>query len=646
MISEFQARAITQLDVGDYNAEALQPESVVLTSKVGLYSAHTYRWDVGAFCYTSRDSRSQRCGGVKVDPASFDVRRRDFVRKLIERFREGNPNTVEGNFRDVRRFMNWMDSKYDVSQIHDCTLLKAAYQNYTSDLLREMHVSGIAGAPLSQETARSYQRGARLTLSVAFDLDDVQLRRLAAFIGRRKLSRGDFVIGTSSDDKAVMFAALVNFIDEVHRVIVLDGALPVKLVSEKDKDYYYYSSSQAGLSSEVSGTIYDILNELSEFPSRRSVLLRLKTVDESVRERNAYWNARASFKNFRSDIECPAARALANKAMVAALICFVSASGQNLSVCRDLKLTTEQVVPSTQGRRFSGTKGRADGKEVYPEFGVEFAPLYKKILSIRQFMVQQQETDLVFPVFSKKAELVNIQNININGLKRFFSNSLPNLSWVTPKEWRQNVSSEYLKLSGGDTHLVAEKLGNTEGVVRAHYGRSSFEDSADQLNSFFNALHQSALIRTRSQATIPVQLIDDTVSSHSVPAGQCVNSDDNAPDLAEGFTPLAPLPSCKDPETCLFCAHYGVHADEHDIRRLLSLKFIINETKARRSSESFNNRFVPMLHRVEEVLEAIVSKNPTMVELIENVSKGIDHGDLDSFWGVHFDTLVSIGVVS
>lgn len=520
MNNEFQPRTITQLELGDLNTEALQPESVMLTSKVGLSSAHTYRWDVGAFCYTSRDSRSQRYGGVKVDPASFDIRRRDFVRKLIERLRGGNPNTVEGDFRNIRRFINWMDSKYDASQINDCTLLKAAYQNYTSELLREMYLSGIAGSPLSQETARGYQRGARLTLSVAFDLDDVQLKRLAAFIGRRKLSRGEFVIGTSSDGKAVTFAALVNFIEEVHRIIVLDGALPVKLVSEKDRDYYYYSSSQAGLSSEVSGTIYDVLNELSEFPSHRSVRLRLNIVDESARERNAYWNARASYKDFRSDIDCPAARALANKAMVAALVCFISASGQNLSVCRDLKLTTEQVVPSTQGRRFSGTKGRADGKEVYPEFGVEFAPLYKKILSIRQFMVQHQETNLVFPVFSKKAELVNIQNININSLKRFFSHTLPNLSWVTPKEWRQNVSSEYLRLSGGDTHLVAEKLGNTEGVVRAHYGRPSFEDSADQLHSFFNALHQSALIRTRSQATIPVQLIDDTASSHSVPAGQ------------------------------------------------------------------------------------------------------------------------------
>lgn len=646
MIAEFHARAITQLELNDFITEALQPESVVLTSKVSLSSAHTYRWDVGALCYTSRDSKSQRCGGVKVDLASFDIRRRDFVRKLIERLRGNNPNTVEGDFRYVRRFINWIDSKYDVSQIHDCAFLKAAYQSYTSELLREMYVSGISGSPLSQETARGYQRGARLTLSVAFDLDDVQLKRLAAFIGRRKLRRGEFVVGTSSDDKAVTFGALVNFIDEVHRVIVLNGTLPLKLVSEKDKDYYYYSPRQAGLSSEVSGTIYDILNGLSEFPSRRSVRLHLNIIDESARERNAYWNARASFKNFRSDIDCPAARALANKAMVAALVCFISASGQNLSVCRDLKLTTEQVVPSTQGRRFSGTKGRADGIEVYPEFGVEFAPLYKRILSIRQFMVQHQDTDLVFPVFSQKDELVNIQDIYIKNLKRFFLQALPNLNWVTPKEWRQNVSSEYLRLSGGDTHLVAEKLGNTEGVVRAHYGRPSFEDSADQLHSFFNALHQSALIRTRSQAIIPVQLIDETTSSHSVPTGQCVSSYDNGPDLADGFTPLAPLPSCKDPETCLFCVHYGVHADAHDIRRLLSLKFIINETKAQRSLENFNSRFVPVLYRVEEVLEAVASKSPNMIQLIESISNEIDRGALDSFWGIHFDTLVSIGVVS
>lgn len=106
------------------------------------------------------------------------------------------------------------------------------------------------------------------------------------------------------------------------------------------------------------------------------------------------------------------------------------------------------------------------------------------------------------------------------------------------------------------------------------------------------------------------------------------------------------MPSCKDPETCLFCVHYGVHADAHDIRRLLSLKFIINETKAQRSLENFNSRFVPVLYRVDEVLEAIAGKSPNMTQLIESISNEIDRGALDSFWGIHFDTLVSIGVVS
>lgn len=78
----------------------------------------------------------------------------------------------------------------------------------------------------------------------------------------------------------------------------------------------------------------------------------------------------------------------------------------------------------------------------------------------------------------------------------------------------------------------------------------------------------------------------------------------------------------------------------------MSLKFIINETKAQRSLENFNSRFVPVLYRVDEVLEAIAGKSPNMTQLIESISNEIDRGALDSFWGIHFDTLVSIGVVS
>ena len=640
-------RPIVFLNLNEQVVEVLRPEFVVVQSKVKESSSHSYRWDVGSFCYPLRDTRSQYGGGVRVDESSFDQRRRDFVRKFIGHMAGKNPNTLEGEVRGVRRFLNWVDSG-TYGQLHDCGSMEKAYQVYTVELLREMQVSGIAGSPLSQETARGYQRGARLALSIAFDLDEPYLRRLATFIGRNKKSRDSFVLDATVDDKAITFAALVNVVDEVHRVLVLKGDLPLRLVSENDELFNFYSARQVILSEADHRTTYNLLKGFDRFPSRAEVRGILGVVDESIdpAERNAYYNARASYKKFIPHAECSAAREMANKAMVSGLISFISATGHNLSVCQELLLTTEKIVPSTQGRRFSGAKGRANGKEVFPEFGVEFASVYKKILAIRKFVIGDGESNLVFPVFGAKGGLVSIQAINISSLKKFIAATLPNVSWVTPKKWRQNVSSEYLELSNGDTPLTAEKLGNTESVVRSHYGRPSFQVSADQLNRFFSSLHESALARVRNHGHIPVKVLQDDQSSVPVPAGQCDSEGNFNPALVSGFTPLAPSPSCKDPETCLFCVHYGVHADAQDVRRVLSLKEIIRQIKPRQSAEQFSRRYAPLLHRIDEVIETIRVSVPLGEKLVSQISNEIECGDLDVFWGIHFDTLVSVGVVT
>lgn len=361
--------------------------------------------------------------------------------------------------------------------------------------------------------------------------------------------------------------------------------------------------------------------------------------------RSAHSNCRNSVRRIIKNPRCPAAIWLANRAISAGLITFISATSTNLSVAQELVLDTEQMEVSTQGKRFSGAKGRAEGKEVYPEFGADYLPVYKKIKDLRSWILNGRESSLLFPYQTEEGSLSRLERWSLKELKRMFSAALPNTVWVTPMQWRKGVGSEYIKLSDGDTVLAAEKLGNSETTVRQHYARPSVDDTANELTIFFDSIYNQAISRTRLLEQIPVK-IQSAERASNIPTGYCDNSKDSAPILADGFTSLAPEPSCGEPATCLFCSFYGVHADEQDIRRLLSLQHLLRVSKGSMANERYLDKISPMLHRIDEVLAEIEQAANVQPALVASIRAQVERGVLDSFWEIHFNTFVSIGLVS
>ncbi|WP_246218916.1 hypothetical protein [Pseudomonas izuensis] len=175
----------------------------------------------------------------------------------------------------------------------------------------------------------------------------------------------------------------------------------------------------------------------------------------------------------------------------------------------NVAILTPQIVPSTQGQRFSGTKARANGKTVFPEFGAQFSPIFKKILELREWVLNGRKSDLVFIVAPKNGNSVSF--IGQSNLRMFQNRLLkmqPGTKWIAPRQWRKNVSYQYIGLSGGDFQLTAEKLGNTERTLQINYSRPAIGEFAAQMFSFFDAMHSAAIDRTRTVESIPVLILD------------------------------------------------------------------------------------------------------------------------------------------
>jgi hypothetical protein len=103
------------------------------------------------------------------------------------------------------------------------------------------------------------------------------------------------------------------------------------------------------------------------------------------------------------------------------------------------------------------------------------------------------------------------------------------------------------------------------------------------------------------------------------------------------------VPGCKSAEGCLYCDKYRVHADETDIRKLLSCRYCLRTTSNRAASlEDYDRTFGAVLRRIDFLLDELKKRDADLVARLENaVDVG---GELDVFWSSKLEQLLELGV--
>ncbi|MCK1783319.1 hypothetical protein L9Z73_02765 [Pseudomonas sp. TNT11] len=652
MSNSFIHRQVVIIDARETNVEVIHPQLAVLMVNNGADIGKRYL-DIGSLCYMRRGKPLHTQVGCPVDLSSLDKSRIPFAQALIEQFSAGRISpTTAMTFHKNKKFVDWIDNQKSHYAFDDVSAMKQAYGDYTGYLLHSMNSSGISGQPIKQMTASSYQSSARKLVMLATGLSEPEVSRIATYIPRRSAQANHVNLKLpNADTQAQTFAALINYIEEAHRVLVKGDALPLHLVSPKDDLCYLYSlqpNSAKSQSAEFSTA--SILFKSPTFPTWEEAKAHFGLMGDSAalqNKRASYDDARQRHEKSNNNSRSWLRVRIGAHAVVAGMLVFIAATGCNLRVAQNLQVGTLKIVSSTQGKRFSGTKARAGGKTVEPEFGARFSPIFKKYLELRTWVLNGADSTLVFPVISNGYGVAPVGASSINGLKRLISRALPKTIWVTPTQWRKNVSYQYVKLSGSDMSLTAEKLGNTETTLRQSYSRPALEDYATEISHFLEAQYHSAITRTRTVELIPVRILGkkkDEIATTGT--GSCEKTPESQPEHAQGFTARAPTPNCVDPESCLFCAHYAVHADKEDLRRLLSLRYLIQAIKAKQPADHWQSKFGPTVHRIDEVLSAIQDIDTSYESIINQVRDEVERGALDPFWAIHFDTLVTLGTVS
>lgn len=550
------------------------------------------RIDIGAICYKKRRPAYNKSSGTLdylVVDSSLDESRRALAVQLFDAQLskpEHKASTRKTVFKKQRQFIDYLDLHHQEENIQSIAGSKAVYVSYTSHLISRMRQSGVSGKPLSNNSASTLQKAARTILSYASGQNVESIVHWATRIlhsGKQaELNKTNIPKEITHDDCNETVEALVDFIEKAH-------------------SYYLSRPGQFSSNSHKYETpiSFDPRNE----------------------------------------------RALLTKTMVMSAMSFMAVTGANLQPVLDLEIGTLQFLPTQKGFRSSGCKYRAKGKEVIPEFGLRYAPVFKKILELRDVILDGEKSPWLFVRRDKNNNLAKIATNQVDssrGSAKLFRRLYPNRKWITARKWRNNKGLLINRVSKGDTQIAAEMLGHDEKTNIKHYNQVSFSEAAKELANFFNRVFESAIRRTRNVSLIPVKITDQAQRTMS---GGCVGGE-SSPVRAEGFTNNSPAPNCESKENCLFCKHYAVHADIEDCFKLLSLRFIAVLLKETQPFEQWERKWGVLAHRIDEILDQITQANNLVQKELPALKDKIEEGELHPFWDLHLEMLFDFGVVT
>ena len=634
--------------ISDINKQINEHERLVLVCKDKTASFAFKTFDIGTLFYRKRVS-----GEVLSEQqlsASFDEKRRYFLQCLTDYLLQMSGSDLSKGlfYYTSKMFLDYVDLQKKNFDLSNQDSVIDAYRRYSKYLVDRTLLADTDEENLAAHTAKLYQRNAAKLIAYVFDCHEIDIVSQAMQVQSQRYDVP--VLPIAKEDHQKTYATLLNVFLEIHRIVVQENDFPAHFQSVDEEDFYFYSGFHH--QTEKQHIQFDMQNYLAKYPvipALSKMLADFELGEDSEHRKRVRENRNQAIRKLEErnkDKRHLERTRLASYGLAIGMLLFIAQTGANLDTAQQLQLDTMEILPSTQGRRFSGTKSRAGDKIVRPEFGVKFEPVFRKILELREWYVQDEACDFVFPLRNEIQQLGPVSNGRLQLIKKFLQRIFPKMAWITPQEWRKHVSSQYVELSDGDLLLEVEKMGHSLDTAKKNYSRTSFKDASQQISQFFYELREVAVSKTRTLERISVQMLDETIDAQPSPVGACA-SIHAQPEKAIGFTERAPTPNCQQFEHCLFCQHYAIHADDEDVRKLLSLKALLAYVKQKATDLiRWEQQFGVVLHRIDEVLNELSDTYENLRDRIFSIQEEVESGDMDAYWLKHFELLIDLGWVS
>ena len=321
---------------------------------------------------------------------------------------------------------------------------------------------------------------------------------------------------------------------------------------------------------------------------------------------------------------------LGTMALQAYYIVFLSITGMNDSTAATLLWDDKYEIENNK-QKFKNIKYRAGNKPVEFQIQSKFIKDFKKFLQLRKYLLKGSDFNYLF--FMKNGQNAELSKRQKQGAfssiinKRFIDTVDINLPRINSKELRVNKTNQAIRDNGIiAASQLAQSSVNT--IINTYLGESQ-ETADEQFDKYFSQLNDN--------------LFNYGSNEKETSIGRCKSP--NNPKIAIDLKGIDT--NCNKSEGCLFCEHYGIHADYIDIQKIYSLKFIINESKYLAKNElQFNNMYGIILKRIDNILFNIKSLGEKESKDVEFYKKDVfENENLHPYWEYKLNTLIQMGVL-
>lgn len=640
----------TEIDVDellDQQLFGVNSSEIVLVYR--LTQNRNLRRDIGRLCFLERDQTNPR--NVLINPQSFSPQRESALSKRIFDLAALNPDVM----LYAINFLDWIDKSRRNWNIESHKDMKEAYFEYTNYLVDRTRQSKVRKNSNTISTLHSSraQKGARDFIAIFVPrVSESEVKTWAVRLSKKNTKLMNPKL--SNDEFSRKFAILVRVFDQLTDFILGSQEWPLKL-SMKGLGFPYNEILIAGdfMDSFTHDTPdkqgYWVLRDgrlrtFKEFSHEITGLSRSERHKFSARLREFFYSNASDDRKGVYVAPNATVQAYCNTAVYLFSLAVVADSGANFSVLNTLDWEENENIKDLNKTRIVGRKHRANGKVQDVSVSPRFQPYFRKYLRLRKYMgCDGKKGTWLFNKNTKKLVQLPIKAEMDAFHKRLFRLLKVPVKIPGPRDWRWNVSYEYLNASDGNVELVSRILGNTTDTVRKHYGYGTFENSAVELEDFFAQLMAFSKEKTRvDDRLIPVVVDQEAPKTLT---GGCRGQEIGDASLADGFTDAVTKPDCGVPVTCFLCSFYAIHIDFDDFLKILSAKewLKMQGEQVSRNHDEYLAKYEPIIHRIDEILLQASEVDHESKRAFEMAAERVERGDYDTYWKIQIDALIESG---
>lgn len=639
----FIIRRTTDIDIYDFNLELRNQAIEVLDySSVRIKFEHkSHPVDLGILCYTKfffeKKGLVNTCS--LVDVSSLIVHRKLCIKNIIEwaytslklGLRESSLMIKLNRFR---LFMTWCDKEGLTDVLKGFAEAKhafSAYLKYQKEL--------IVLEDISLSTAVNNQNMVIETLSEALCFERIRLG-----IGENLLKKNHITVNNTSVPLHHVVKNQIKTYDcifeQFTRILIDNKPLPQK-ISIPQESFWLMPCDKIFATKLMLNSREEWIHGFWGYDYVNGKIASPNSIYQYYKGKHAIYIAKNSVKNankilvtvnenpyhyIRHDIYVYCVYAFINL--------FLANTGMNLSQLLSLEWLDEYDLDKKE-QGFRTVKYRAGHKTQEFRITSNFLQTFKLFLRLRHYALEGRKVDYLFflPTRCRHNKVLNFNKISSNN----FTQRMKEQKWsdlfscepITPRGWRAFKADVILTETKGDIRTTAIMLQNSSETVMSSYAKGTETESAKQFGLFYSKLklhinNYSAISRGKDLSV-----------------GQC-----KQPGQPKSEPDAPVIPNCKQEEYCLFCDQYAVHADGIDIRKLLSLKYIILETQElSETQELFESTFRNVLERIDQIISVISDSSELNKLLVDEVMIEVDNEQLSPYWQSVLDNLVMIGAV-